>query len=73
LFIGGAIGAAALGTLGYLLCDGLSETQDSCVPTGLAVGLLGGFTGGLIGALIGGQFPRRDEARAEADTTGASP
>jgi hypothetical protein len=73
LLIGGAIGAAGLGTLAYLLCDGLSETRDSCVPTGLGGGLLGGFMGGLIGALIGGQFPKRTETRVEPDSTGASP
>lgn len=48
LVIGGAIGAMGLGFMVYGLCEGLKETDGSCVGPGLGGAALGAVTGGLI-------------------------
>jgi hypothetical protein len=58
MIIGGVIGAAALGTLAYVLC-GYNDAPADCRSGGVPrMVLLGAFTGGVTGALIGGSFPK---------------
>lgn len=71
LVIGGATGAMGLGFMVYGLCEGLKETDGSCVGPGLGGAALGAVTGGLIGALIGGQFPKRSVPESATDSTTA--
>jgi hypothetical protein len=56
LLIGGAVGGAALGFLGYALCHDLRETQESCLGPTLGGAAIGAVMGGITGALIGGAF-----------------
>ena len=69
MLIGGILGAVGGGALGFGLC-GLSETQTSCLGTGLAAALGGALLGGTIGALIGGQFPQQPRAPADSSSAG---
>jgi len=71
LVVGGAIGAVGLGFMVYGQCEGLKETDQSCVGPGFGGAALGAATGGLIGALIGGQFPKRSTPEPAADSTAA--
>jgi hypothetical protein len=73
LLIGGAIGAVGLGGLVYALCEGLKETQESCLGPALGGAALGAFIGGTVGALIGGQFPQRADSLPVADSTSFTP
>jgi hypothetical protein len=57
LLLGGLIGSVGFGGLLYGLCEGLKETQESCLGPGLGGAALGAVIGGTAGALIGGQFP----------------
>jgi hypothetical protein len=70
LLIGGALGAAGFGLLGYGLCHDLDESHSSCLGPTLGVGMVGAVIGGVTGALIGGAFPKRP--RTGADSTGAT-
>lgn len=72
MWIGGAIGAVGLGAFVYALCEGLNETDNSCVPAGLVGAGLGAMGGGIIGALIGGAVAKRDTLPA-ADSTASPP
>jgi len=67
LLIGGAVGGAALGFLGYALCHDLSETRESCLGPTLGGAALGAVMGGITGALIGGAF--RKHARPDSLAT----
>jgi hypothetical protein len=68
LVIGGVIGGLGLGALVYSLCEGLRETQESCLGPGLGGVALGGVIGGIAGALIGGAFPKTTETTPPADS-----
>jgi hypothetical protein len=69
LLIGGTIGAATLGALGYALCHDLSETRTSCLGPAVGGAAVGAVMGGITGALIGGAFRKR----GPADSTAAGP
>ena len=68
LLIGGGLGAAGFGLLGWGLCQDLNESHSSCLGTTLGAAGLGAVIGGVTGALIGGAFPRRAPADSAADT-----
>ncbi|HEX6616384.1 MAG TPA: hypothetical protein VF046_08775 [Gemmatimonadales bacterium] len=70
LLIGGGLGAAGFGLLGYGLCHDLDESHSSCLGPTLGIGVVGAVIGGVTGALIGGAFPKRP--RAPADSAGAT-
>lgn len=72
LLIGGVIGTFGLGAFVYTLCEGLKETQESCLGPGLSGAALGAVIGGTVGALIGGQFPKRTDTVPAPDSTAAS-
>jgi hypothetical protein len=72
LLIGGVIGGLGLGALVYSLCEGLRETQESCVGPGLGGVAVGGVIGGITGALIGGAFPKKPETTPPVDSTTVS-
>jgi hypothetical protein len=72
MWIGSAIGFAGLGGFTYALCEGLNETDDSCLWPALAGAGIGALGGGIIGALIGSAVPRRDTL-PPADSTNTSP
>ena len=72
MWIGGAVGGVGLGAFVYALCEGLNETDESCVGPGLVGVGLGALGGGLVGALIGGAFTKRDTLPS-ADSTASSP
>jgi hypothetical protein len=72
MLIGGSIGAVGLGGFTYLLCEGLSETDESCLRPALGGAVIGALGGGIIGALIGGAFSKPDTL-PPADSTGTSP
>jgi uncharacterized protein YcfJ len=69
LLVGGAIGAAGFGALGYGLCHELSESQTSCLGTALGTAAVGAVIGGVTGALIGGAVRKQ----GPADSTTAGP
>jgi hypothetical protein len=69
LLLGGAIGGAGLGVLGYALCHDLSETRTSCLGSAVAGTAVGAVIGGVTGALIGGAFRKP----APVDSTAATP
>jgi hypothetical protein len=73
LVIGGVIGTVGLGGFVYALCEGLKETQESCVGPALGGAAIGAVIGGTVGALIGGQFPKRSATVPAVDSTGTSP
>jgi hypothetical protein len=73
LVIGGVIGTVGIGGLAYALCEGLKETQESCVGPGVGGAAIGAVIGGTVGALIGGQFPKRSGTAPPVDSTGTSP
>ncbi len=64
LLIGGTVGAVGLGASFFALCQGLRETNESCLGTGVAGAALGALVGGTLGALIGGQAHKRTDATA---------
>ena len=69
LLIGGGLGAAGFGLLGYGLCHDLDESHSSCLGPTLGAGALGAVIGGVTGALIGGAFSKRQ--RPATDSAGA--
>jgi ABC-type Fe3+-siderophore transport system permease subunit len=58
MLIGAGVGGAGLGILSYALCEGLSETDESCLRLALLGAAAGAVLGGIVGALIGGQVPK---------------
>jgi hypothetical protein len=58
MLIGVGVGGAGLGILSYALCEGLSETDESCLRPALLGAAAGAVIGGIVGALIGGQVPK---------------
>ena len=72
LVIGGLVGTVGLGGFVYALCEGLKETQESCVGPGLGGAAIGAVIGATVGALIGGQFPKRGAVVPAVDSAGTS-
>jgi hypothetical protein len=58
MLIGAGVGGAGLGILTYALCEGLSETDESCLKPALLGSAAGAAIGGVVGALIGGQVSK---------------
>jgi hypothetical protein len=72
LLIGGLIGTVGLGAFVYAFCEGLKETDESCLGPALGGAAVGGLAGGTVGALIGGQFPKHTDSVPAPDSTAAS-
>jgi hypothetical protein len=66
LFLGGAIGAVGLGASVFALCQGLRESNESCLGPGVAGATLGAVVGSTVGALIGGQIHQRSSIPANS-------
>jgi hypothetical protein len=61
LLVGGIFGGLALGYVGYELCHGDQEVQESCFAPAVSGMAIGAVIGGEVGALIGGQLKKREQ------------